>query len=196
MKVYQLLCPACGASIEIEKDQDSCFCSYCGTKVLIDDDIQRIEITKNIKYHKTYTDEAKIRKIESEERMQEQKYKDKKEERKSKKWSYISTLIVVFTCFLGSFLLLYGYSTFEKKASDQQEQELQMIVDEVMQDIKDGNFNEAYIKAEKIRYTEGWSSKIERKWEETRKEIIKQIEKAEQESKKSDGDNDWWNIFD
>ena len=42
--------------------------------------IHKIRIDKTVK--ETYTDEAKIRKIESEERMQEQKYKDKKEERK------------------------------------------------------------------------------------------------------------------
>ncbi len=196
MKAYQLSCPACGATIEIDKDRESCFCSYCGSKILIDDNIQRIEVTKEIKYHETYTDEAKIRKIESEERMQEQKYKDKKEERKSKKWSTIGTLIIIFACLVGPLVLINFYSESHKKASDQQEQELQAIVDEVMQDIKNGNFEEAYIKAEKIRYTENWSSKIEEKWEATRNEIIKQIEKAEQEAKTSNGDDSWWNPFD
>ena len=64
-----------------------------------------------------------------------------------------------------------------------------------MQDIEDGNFNEAYIKAEKIRYTENWSNEIENKWDATRKEIIEQIEKAEEANEEERG-NTWWNPFD
>ena len=192
MELYQLKCPACGGTIEVEKDRDSCFCSYCGTKISVDDEIHRIEITKNINYHKTYTDEAKIRKIESEERNQERKYAAEREERKSKKWS----ALIVIACIIGYFVLFDGYFDSKKEASDRQEQELQTIVDEVMQDIKDGNFDEAYIKAEKIRHTAAWSSEIEEKWDATRKEIINQIKKAEKEANKDKDGGTWWNPFD
>ena len=192
MKIYQLRCPACGGTIEVEKNRDSCFCTYCGTKVYIDDEIHKVEITKNINYHKTYTDEAKIRKIESEERNQERKYAAEREERKSKKWS----ALIVIACIIGYFVLFDGYFDSKKEASDRQEQELQTIVDEVMQDIKDGNFDEAYIKAEKIRHTAAWSSEIEEKWDATRKEIINQIKKAEKEANKDKDGGTWWNPFD
>lgn len=188
MKIYQLKCPACGASVEVEKDRESCFCSYCGTKIYVDDEVNRVEITKNINYHKTYTDEAKIRKMEAKERMHEREFAEK---RKDKKWSAIGTVIIVLACVF--FLVwFFGFFVSQKEASDRQEQELQAVVEDVIQDIEDGNFDEAYIKAEKIRYTEGWSSEIEDKWDATRKEIIEQIEKAE----KDDEGGVWWNPFD
>lgn len=196
MRVYQMKCPACGGDIEIDENRDFCFCSYCGTKVHVDDGTHRVEITKNINYHKTYTDEAKIRKIESEERLQERKFAAEQEERKNKKWKTLGLVLVVLACVIGYFVLFNGYFDSEKAASDRQEQELQAIVDEVMQDIEDGNFDEAYIKAEKIRYTENWSSEIEDKWDATRKEIIEQIEKAEKKANKEENGNTWWNPFD
>ncbi len=196
MKIYQLKCPACGASVEVEKGRESCFCSYCGTKIYVDDEVHRVEITQNINYHKTYTDEAKIRKVESEERMHEREYAEKRAERKDKKWSALGTVLIVLVCVIGYFVLFNGYFDSEKEASDRQEAELQAIVDDIMQDIEDGNFDAAYIKAEKIRYTENWSSEIEDKWDATRKEIIKQIEKAEKEANKDEGDDTWWNPFD
>ena len=87
--MYQLKCPACGGDIEIEENRTSCFCSYCGTKVYVDNETHRVEITKNINYHKTYTDEAKIRKIEFEERMNERKFAAEREERKNQKWGNV-----------------------------------------------------------------------------------------------------------
>lgn len=196
MRLYQMKCPACGGTIEVDENRDSCFCSYCGTKVYIDDETQRIEITKNINYHKTYTDEAKIRKIESEERMQERKFAVEQETRKTKVWSTLAIVFIVLACVIGYVISFNSYFDSEKDASDRQEQELQAIVDEVMQDIEDGNFDEAYIKAERIRYTENWSSEIEDKWDATRKEIIEQIEEAEKEAKKDEGNGTWWNPFD
>ena len=196
MTMYQMKCPSCGGTIEIEGNRDSCFCTYCGTKVHVDDETHRVEITKNIRFHRTYTDEASIRKIESEERMQERKYAAEREERKNKKWSALGTVLIVIACVIGCFVLFNGIFNSAKEASDRQEQELQAIVAEIKQDIEDGNFNEAYIKAEKIRYTENWSSEIEDKWDATREVIIEQIEKAEKEANKDKDGGTWWNPFD
>ncbi len=192
MKMYQLKCPACGASVEVEKGRESCFCSYCGTKVYVDDEVHRVEITKNINYHKTYTDEAKIRKIESEEQMQERRYAEAREERKSKKWSALGIVLLVLVAVVACAALFGGI----KVSSDRQEQELQELVDEIMIDIENGDFEQAYVKAEKIRYTADWSSEIEDKWDATRKEIIKQIEKAEKAANKDESGGTWWNPFD
>lgn len=53
-----------------------------------------------------------------------------------------------------------------------------------MFDIENGDFVEAYVKANTIHYTSDWSSDIEKKWDETREVLIDQIEKAERESKR------------
>lgn len=48
MKMYQLNCPACGATVEIEQDRKSIFCYYCGSKIYLDDGVKRVEITKKL----------------------------------------------------------------------------------------------------------------------------------------------------
>ena len=223
MKMYIAKCPACGASVEAEKGRETVFCSYCGTKIHIDDEVRRIEVTKNVNYRKTYTDEAKLRKIESEERMHERELAEKR----GGKRHFAALGICVTVCFVALLLVTFGVglvnesaSNATKKASDAQEQELQMIADEAMQNIADGRFAEAYINAEKIRYTESGSYLIRDKWDTVREEIIKQIEKAEngtasdesgetvigienaeiienvESAESNDGGGAWWNPFD
>ena len=104
----------------------------------------------------------------------------------------MSTLVVVFlvlACVVGSFISLKSSLDSSEEASDRQEEELQAIVDEVLQDIENGNFREAYIKAERIRYTESWSSEIEDKWDATREAVIEQIEEAENQANKDEDGN-------
>lgn len=195
MKLYQLKCPACGGNIEIEQDKEYCFCIYCGTKIYINDGTQKIEINKNINYHKTYTDEAKILKIEAEERMTERKYANEQEERKQKKWSDIRTAIIVFSCFIVALILISIMVSSAKAVSDRQEQKLQSLVDEIMIDIENENFSEAYVKVEQLYYTADYSDDITKKWDKTRKSILEQIKKAEKEAKNESSDT-WWNPFD
>ena len=44
------------------------------------------------------------------------------------------------------------------RASKKQEAELQQLVNEIQEDIKNEDFDAAYIKAKQIRYTKDWSS--------------------------------------
>ena len=37
MELYQLKCPNCGADLEVEKQIDTFFCKYCGTKLIAND---------------------------------------------------------------------------------------------------------------------------------------------------------------
>lgn len=43
MKLIQTVCPRCGANMRIQQDANKAVCDYCGTTVLIDDEISRIE---------------------------------------------------------------------------------------------------------------------------------------------------------
>ena len=100
--MYQLICPSCGATVKIEQNRKSMFCTYCGNQIHVDDGIKRIEITKNISYHKTYTDEARIRENERKERIQlkQMEYEDKEKKRNDK---------IVFIC-LGLLMLIMLFS--------------------------------------------------------------------------------------
>ena len=74
-------CPACGASLQIEDDRDKFFCSYCGTQILLNDDT----VTKHYEIN-----EAEIRRVEAEERIQNRRM-EIEENRSRRKWILIAT---------------------------------------------------------------------------------------------------------
>ena len=103
MKVYTLFCPNCGASLNIKSDKNSFFCTHCGSQILVDDETQRIEITKNINKNVNYTrtDNTKIEKARSEERV-----RIKKEEAKTERLMSIVLMIGM----LWFVILIFGLS--------------------------------------------------------------------------------------
>lgn len=64
MKLKVLKCPECRANLEVEEGRTSCFCQYCGCKIILDDEKQEYTINKNINInktiHKRYTDDAEV----------------------------------------------------------------------------------------------------------------------------------------
>ena len=48
MKIIALKCPNCNADIELDQDREFGFCNYCGTKIMIADDVQKVSGTVNI----------------------------------------------------------------------------------------------------------------------------------------------------
>lgn len=74
MKLKVLKCPECRANLEIEEGRTSCFCQYCGCKIILDDEKQEHTINKNININKntshteTYVDQAEIVKSNNEDK--------------------------------------------------------------------------------------------------------------------------------
>lgn len=67
VKMVPMTCPNCGASIDVKEGTTVCFCTYCGTKIVIGDDNT---ITVNI--NKTTTDQVKLEKL----RLEHQRYEE------------------------------------------------------------------------------------------------------------------------
>lgn len=113
MKLYQLICPACGATVEIEEDRKSMFCTYCGSQIHVKDGIKRVEITKNVNYHKTYTDEAKIREHERKEKimLKQMEYEDREKRRNDRSSFYIMGMFILLALFC------FGMSYFWEQAT-------------------------------------------------------------------------------
>ena len=44
MNLVNTNCPNCGANLEVDTERGYCFCEYCGSKILIDDDDNEIHI--------------------------------------------------------------------------------------------------------------------------------------------------------
>lgn len=55
MKLRVLKCPECRANLEIEEGRTSCYCQYCGCKIILDDENQEVTINKNINITKNIT---------------------------------------------------------------------------------------------------------------------------------------------
>ncbi|WP_147536206.1 hypothetical protein [Bacillus marasmi] len=192
MKVHALKCINCGAALEIEDGIDTFFCQYCGYKMILSE-ISEASINAKVQ----------LKKMEHQERMRDKQYEqerykfNKKEQRKKNetnrklKSSVIGLLALVFV-----FALLFGISNSEEKKSIKEEKQLQATVEEIMIDIDNGDFDEAYIKANSLHYTSNWSSEIEDKWDDTRKALLKKIKQAEKESSdKNDKDGGFFNWF-
>lgn len=80
MKLKTLKCPECGASIGIEEGRDFCFCSYCGSKVYLDDEKletthnENINITTNINKTSRHIDDAKVEKTRADDKKDKRSY--------------------------------------------------------------------------------------------------------------------------
>lgn len=187
MKVQSLKCPNCDAVLEIEDGIDTFFCKYCGNKIVLTDMSDAF-----------YNAKVQVKAMEHQERMQDKKYEqeryklDKKEQRKNKEkkrkiiigMGIALAYVLFYVCFFCSFDVM-------KQESIKEEEHLQEIVEEVMVDIENDDFDEAYIKANTIHYTSGWSSDIEEKWDEIREGLLDRIEEAEKEAN-GGGFFDWF----
>jgi len=48
MKIFDIKCPGCGATMEAEEGHKFMFCKYCGEKVMLDNEATRIEIEETL----------------------------------------------------------------------------------------------------------------------------------------------------
>lgn len=174
--LIKLKCTSCGANVSIEEKREFLYCQYCGTKLILNNENE---------YIYRHIDDADIKRAETERIVKLKKLeiaeKKNEENKKEFKKKVLKGFLIVFACLLVYYLIfVLPFSNMEKQ-SIQQEEELQEIVDEIMIDVENKKFDDAYIKAQSIKYTENWSSEIEEKWDNTRKEVINHIIEKEKE---------------
>lgn len=56
MKLITLKCPECGATLNLDGSRKEYFCTYCGAKILLDEEIQR----QDVRIENRIIDEAAI----------------------------------------------------------------------------------------------------------------------------------------
>lgn len=171
MNTYTLKCQNCDADLEVEDGLDTFFCKYCGRKIILDGQSDA-----------AYRAKTRIKGMEHDERMADKKYEHERYKIQYKQRKKIVTALIPVALFLLAFIMIGIFAGSAKISSNKQEKELQKIVDEIQVDIKNEDFDSAYIKAQSIKYTADWSSEIENKWDNTRKEVINQIIEAEKEA--------------
>ena len=84
MKTVKLTCQNCGANLDVK--DNIAFCSYCGAKLVIDDENRTTTHNYNYNYTHTKRDEARIRENERKEkvRLTELEYEERKDKRDNK----------------------------------------------------------------------------------------------------------------
>ena len=116
--------------------------------------------------------------------------KARSKEKDSKIGEIIAALIISIVAVY--FVWMGSWFDAEEQKSIAEEQRLQAIVEEVMIDIENGDYDDAYVKANSLYYTEGWSSEIEDKWDNTRNALLKKIKEAENENREKAS---FWDFF-
>ena len=166
MELKSLFCPNCGASLEVEDGIDTFFCKYCGYKILLDGQSDA-----------AYEAKTRIKYMEHKEKLQEkrdaqERYRMEFEQKDERHYFCIMGIIIAIG------LIIIAVGNLKAKSQDRK---LQATVNQIMTDIKNKDFAEAYVKANSLYWDDSWTSEGEDKWDATRKEIIKQIEEAEKE---------------
>lgn len=110
MKLISLKCPECKADLNIEEGRKICYCQYCGTKILIDDN------SSTNTYRKV--DEARIKEAEVDKaiRLKEleiEQMKLQNEEKAKHRSKKFMMVIGITTLILSAFCLFLSYVTKE-----------------------------------------------------------------------------------
>lgn len=197
MELKSLSCPNCRASVEIEDGLDIFYCKYCGYKILLDGQSDA-----------AYDSKVKIKYMEYQERLQKQRHAQERyriAQKLKAKWvnllSENAGIIIYFGVMFVIVIMLFLVFAFGKAGENKQERKLEKTVKQIMKDIDNEDFADAYVKANLLYWDDSYSDSGESKWNATRKEIMSQIKKAEKEAskKKTSSDNEeedkGWNFF-
>lgn len=92
VKMIPMVCPKCGATIDVQEGTKTCYCTYCGTKILVSDDNNKT-YTKNVNVNQTSYDRTEIEKIKLEHDLKVQD-----EKRTTKHFAFL--LICCVICYI------------------------------------------------------------------------------------------------
>lgn len=102
MEIIAYKCPQCGANLEIEQGRKEVFCSFCGTKLFIDDETRTMRIENNININNTirYTNDAEVIR-------EKNKLEMKKIEQENENKSFVISMVMLFLLLLLSLSMIY-----------------------------------------------------------------------------------------
>lgn len=163
MELRVMKCPVCGGSIEIKEDAETVVCPYCKTPLYVEDNnLVRIKA------------KVRIKEIEHETARYKMNLDDKAEIRKMDSRNGLLLLLLPFILLGVISVIAFGSHGLKTRT-------LEKTVAEIQEDIDNENFGEARVKVESLRDSD-FSSDDKKRWNQTRKELIKQIDTAEEEA--------------
>lgn len=175
MRFKTVECPNCGAPLKPPNGVEAFYCQHCGYHIILED-LTDAEVDASVKFgymgHK--------------ERMRDKQYTENhaawERIERTKHFSFVRYLVLC-AAFVAFFCGIFGVAYFH---SNREEKQLQNTVNAIMLDIENGDYVSARIKANELHYTADWSDETKQKWDDTREQLLKEIDKAEKETKKSE----------
>ncbi len=95
MELKTLTCPSCGASLQIPEGKERFFCTFCGSQIQVDDGRITIDINANVNVNQRYTDVARMRELDLQEKEQECLENEKRRNRRRKIYWVLALLISI-----------------------------------------------------------------------------------------------------
>ena len=179
IKMVSLKCPNCNSNVMVEKGRKSCFCTYCGAQLFLDDGSVNININHNHNYTYRSIDETGIRKAELEADLAKRRLN--KEEREDRRRNFGTTFwaaVLIFCCLVLPLAWLLFPSDAEK-AHKKQVAEFEQLVQEIEVDIENKDYDSARIKDNKIHYTANWSDDAKERWDAVREDTLALIDELQ-----------------
>ena len=101
MRVISVKCPECGAMLQIEEDRKQAFCTYCGAKVLLENENE---------YVYRHIDEAEVKQAETDQMIRmRQMAMAEKQQTEDRKILSLKIKISLVLAIVGSVLIVAGF---------------------------------------------------------------------------------------
>lgn len=95
MELKSLSCPNCGATLQIPEGKERFFCTFCGSQIQVDDGKITIDLNANINIDQRYTDVARLKELQLQEKEQERQETKQKQQRRWKLYWILVLLISI-----------------------------------------------------------------------------------------------------
>ena len=193
MKIVQMKCPNCKATLDVQNGIDTFFCTYCGTPLMLDGQ-SKTAIKARVRLKEMEHEErVQDRRYEHEERTQRNKYDNEaarwSRKHKSERFELKSKVVLIvapFAALMLYFIVMFSWidrpSSAETKHNELTEQ-LTELDKQIEDDILNGNYDAALLKTNRLRMDDGWSNESEAAWTEKRETYFAIIEEKQREGK-------------
>ena len=176
MEFVKLKCPSCGADLNVDNGLDTFFCQYCGAKILLHgQNSDTLQAKAKVKIVETEANkELEMQKEKHRAAKEEREFKAEEEKKSNKRWliGTIAALLIIG--------ILIALTTMPARRERKQ---LESLYAEIQVDVKNGDYDTALLKANRLRASNEQSLQVRLQWNSTRNELIKQIERLQKESK-------------
>lgn len=192
MKLVQMRCPNCKATLDVQNGIDTFFCTYCGTPLMLDGQSKSALKAKVRIMEMEHEERIQDRRFEHEERTQRNKYNNEaarwSRKHKSDRFDLKKKVVLIIAPFVALMLYFIIMFSWIDRPSDGEKkhnaviEELKELDKEIEEDILHERYDDALVKANRLR-ADGYSTRDKDIWDEKRETYISIIKDRQKDSK-------------